>query len=110
MHIPMETVKATGTAKSLPYRNISLRQPQDLNPVSGRALDIIRTLSGTSDRDVMRLTSKILLVASGMEHFPRTTSYTISSVFQISMNKTFENTQYFRQFLQIANTIHIYYF
>lgn len=73
MHIPMETIKAMGTAESLPYRNTSIRQPQDPNRVSGRALDIISTLSGGTDRDVMRLTSKILLVASGMEHFPRIT-------------------------------------
>lgn len=73
MHIPMETAKATGTAESLSCRNISVRQPQDLNRASGRALDVISTLSGGSDRDVMRLTSKILLVTSGMEHFPRTT-------------------------------------
>lgn len=73
MHIAMETIKATGTAESLPYRNTSGRQPQDLNRASGRALDIISTLSGGSDRDVMRLAAKILLVVSGMEHFPRTT-------------------------------------
>lgn len=73
MHIAMETIKATGTAESLPYRNTSGRQPQDLNHASGRALDIISTLSGGSDRDVMRLAAKILLVVSGMEHFPRTT-------------------------------------
>lgn len=73
MHIPMETTKATGTAESLSCGNISVRQPQDLNRASGRALDAISTLSGGSDRDAMRLTSKILLVTSGMEHFPGTT-------------------------------------
>lgn len=71
MHIPMETVKATGIAESLPYRNPSIRQPQDPNCVSGRASDVISTLSGGSDRGAMRLTSKILLVARGMEHFPK---------------------------------------
>lgn len=72
MLIPMETIKATGTAESLPCPNVSVRQPQDFNRANSRAVDVISTLLGGRDRTVMRLTSKILLVTSRMEHFPIT--------------------------------------
>lgn len=73
MLIAMETIRATGTAESLPSRNISVKQPQDFNHASSRALDAISTLLGSSNRAVIRLMSEILLLTSGMQHFPRTT-------------------------------------
>lgn len=92
MLIPMETIRATGTAESLPCRNISVRQPQDFNRASSRALDVISTLLGGSDRAVIRLTSKILLVTSGTEHFPRTTQCIIPPISQTSPNSNLLKT------------------
>lgn len=92
MLIPMETIRATGAAESLPCRNISIRQPQDFNRASSRALDVISTLLGGSDRAVIRLTSKILLVTSGTEHFPRTTQCIIFPISKISLNSNLLKT------------------